>query len=78
LPANKLLKIRGEIPLNEKIALKIDEIEGKIPPIYSKNMKMVHFACLNGKNSPYIPRSSSILQDNGKNSPYLNNQGSFN
>jgi hypothetical protein len=38
------LKINGKFPLNKQIPLKMVKIEGDIPPIYSKNMKIRVFA----------------------------------
>jgi hypothetical protein len=49
------VKISGEIPLIQKITLKITQIDGRIPSISLKSPKIGHFSLLNGKISAYIP-----------------------
>lgn len=52
----RLKNISGEIPIKFKIALKTEYIDGRIPSIYSKNVKMGHFVLLNRKTSAYLSR----------------------
>jgi hypothetical protein len=53
------------------------KIDGKIPPIGSKNMKTGDFAWHKRKNSAYLARSVFHSKNNRKNSAYFTLAGSL-
>lgn len=52
----RVVEISGEISPNLEIAPKITKIDGEIPPIEFRNMKMGNFSLLSRKISAYLPR----------------------
>ncbi|PFP15974.1 hypothetical protein COJ96_27505 [Bacillus sp. AFS073361] len=69
--------IGGEFPLILELSLKIAEIDGEIPPIYSKSMKMGGLHCITGKTSLISPGSELQSAINRKNSAYFPFAGSL-
>lgn len=55
--------------------MKTGLIDGQIPSIDPKNVKMSHFSLHNRKNSVYKRRPSTILKFNRKNSVYFKVNG---
>jgi hypothetical protein len=53
------------------MAVKIAYIDGEIPLIDLKNVKMRAFALNSRKLSPYIPRNKRHSKFNGKSSAYI-------
>jgi hypothetical protein len=51
--------------------LKIDQIDGGIPPIDLKILKMGSFTLYKGKNSPYVAPKRFNSKNNGKISVYF-------
>jgi hypothetical protein len=54
-----------------EIALKVAKIDGEIPTIDLKNVKMSHFPLLNRKTSAYISRNELYSALNRKVSAYF-------